>query len=76
MEKYNYLEAVTADAKEAIMYKKYVWYKVWYKFTSSYNNKTYDSFEFAINTEQSPDYINQLINKYGNDFIKVEEWVI
>lgn len=58
------------------MYKKYVWYKVWYKFTSSYNGKTYDSFEFAMNTEQSPDYIDRLIDKYGSDFIKVEEWVI
>ena len=58
------------------MYKKYVWYKVWYKFTLSYNGKTYDSFEFAMNTEQSPDYIDRLIDKYGNDFIKVEEWVI
>ena len=58
------------------MSKKYVWYKVWYKFTSSYNNKTYESFEFAMNTEQSPEYIDRLIDKYGSDFIKVEKWVI
>lgn len=58
------------------MYKKHVWYKVWYKFTSSYNGKTYYSFEFAMNTEQNPDYIDRLIDKYGSDFIKVEEWAI
>ena len=58
------------------MYKKYVWYKICYKFTSSYNGKTYDSFEFAMNTEQNPNYIDRLIDKYGKNFIKVEEWII
>ena len=76
MEKYNYLEAVTADAKEAIMYKKYVWYKVIYKVRSPYTGKEYVAFEYAMNTDKAQKQIEKTISKYGNNFIKVKEWVI
>lgn len=58
------------------MYKKYVWYKVWYTFIAKYDGKTYETFEFAMNTENSPNYIDETIAKYGNNFIKVTEWKI
>ena len=58
------------------MYKKYVWYKVWYKFTAKYNGKTYEAFEFVMNTNENPNYINTVINKYDDNFIKVTEWII
>lgn len=58
------------------MYKKYVWYKVWYKFVAKYDGKEYTTFIIAMNTNESPKYIESLINSYGDNFVKVTEWII
>lgn len=58
------------------MYKKYVWYKVIYKVKSLYTGKEYITFEYAMNTDKAPNQIEKTISKYGNNFIKVKEWII
>ena len=58
------------------MYKKYVWYKVQYKFVAKYNGKTYETFIFSMTNDNDPNAIEKLIQKYGNNFVKVEEWII
>ena len=58
------------------MYKKYVWYKVWYKFNAKYNGKTYETFIFSMANDNDPNAIEKLIQKYGDNFVKVEEWII
>ena len=58
------------------MYKKYVWYKVFYKTYSKWAGKYYTTFQFAMSTDGAPNYVDTIIKKYGNDFIKVEEWII
>ena len=58
------------------MYKKYVWYKVIYKVRSLYTGKEYIAFEYAMNTDKAPKQIEKTISKYGNNFIKVKEWIV
>lgn len=58
------------------MYKKYVWYKVFYKTYSKWAGKYYIACQMAMNTNEAPNYVDTIITKYGNNFIKVEEWII
>lgn len=56
-------------------YKKYVWYKVWYKFTAKYDGETYITFELAMNNDNNPNYVDNVIKKYGDNFVKVTKWM-
>ena len=58
------------------MYKKYVWYKVFYKTYSKYCKKYYITFQYAMNTDKDPDYVEKIIEKYGNNFVEVKEWIV
>ena len=58
------------------MYKKYVWYKVFYKTYSKYAGKYYITFQYAMNTDQDPSHVEKIIEKYGNNFVEVKEWLI
>ena len=58
------------------MYKKYVWYKVFYKTYSKYYGKYYITFQYVMNTDKEPNYVEKIIEKYGNNFVEIKEWII